>query len=158
MYSKGYNGHWNTRIGHMSSGKELFGVLNAPWRRVIQDSKCGYFDNNPKIGWKTALHQNERAKGFPWWFGVVFWGRNRGTFCPLIVKSVNKGVYIKLLESLLLPVINRVQDTLGDSIFQQDNAPVYKAAVVMDFLRNTTSRWKTGHPIPQTTTLSNMSG
>ena len=72
MYSKGYNGHLNTRIEHMRSGKELFGVMNAQWRRVIQGSKCGYFDNNMKSGSKTALHQNEMAKGFPGRSGDVF--------------------------------------------------------------------------------------
>jgi hypothetical protein len=64
-----------------------------------------------------------------------FWGRNPGTFCSLIVKSVNKSVYVKLLEYLHLPVPKRVQDTLGDSIFQQHNASVHKAAVVMDFFK-----------------------
>jgi transposase len=62
-----------------------------------------------------------------------FWGRNRGTFCPLIVKSVNKCVYVRLLEYLLHAVLKCVHDTRGDSIFLQDNAPVHKAAVVMDF-------------------------
>ena len=62
-----------------------------------------------------------------------FWCRNRGTFSPLIFKSVNKGVYVKLLEYLFLPVLTRIHDTLEDPIFQQDNAPVHKAAVVMDF-------------------------
>jgi transposase len=64
-----------------------------------------------------------------------FWGRNCGTFCPLIVKSLNKGVYVKLLEYLLLPVLKCVHDTLGDSIFQQDNAAVHTTAVVMDFFK-----------------------
>jgi hypothetical protein len=62
-----------------------------------------------------------------------FWGRNHGTFCPFIVKSVNKGVHVQLLEYLLLPILKRVHDTLGDSILQQDNAQVHKAAVVMHF-------------------------
>jgi len=62
-----------------------------------------------------------------------FWGRNHRTFCPIIVKLVNKGVYIKHLEYLLPPVVKHVHDTLGDPIFQQDNAAVHKAAVVMDF-------------------------
>jgi len=71
MYSKGYNGHLNPRIGHISRGKELFGVMNAQWKRVIQGGKCRYFNNHLKSGSKTALHQNERAKQFPWWFGVL---------------------------------------------------------------------------------------
>jgi hypothetical protein len=44
---------------------------------------------------------------------------------------VTNGVYVKLLEYLILPVLKRVHDTLGDPIFQQDNAQVHTAAVVM---------------------------
>jgi len=65
MYSKGYNRHLNTRIGQIRSGKELFGVMNAQWRRVIQGDKFGYFNNHLKSGSNTALHQNVRVKGFP---------------------------------------------------------------------------------------------
>jgi len=62
-----------------------------------------------------------------------FWCRNNGTFCPLIVKSVEKGVYVKLLKYLVLLVHKHVHDTLGDAIFQQDNSPVHQAAVVIDY-------------------------
>ena len=65
MYSKGYNGHLNTRIGHRRSWKQLFGVMNAQWRRVIQDGTCWYFDNYLKSGSKTASLHNENAKWFP---------------------------------------------------------------------------------------------
>jgi len=65
MYSKGYNGDLNTRIGHIRSGKKLFGVMNAQWKRVIQGDKFGYFNNHLKSDSKTALHQNQRVKGFP---------------------------------------------------------------------------------------------
>jgi hypothetical protein len=65
MYSKCYNGHWHTSIEHIRSGKELFGVMNAQWRRVIQCDKFGYFNNHLKSGSKTALHQNERVEGIP---------------------------------------------------------------------------------------------
>jgi len=59
----------NTWIGHIRNGKALFGVINTQWRRVIQGSKCGSFDNHPKGGVKTALHQNHRTKEFPSWSG-----------------------------------------------------------------------------------------
>jgi transposase len=66
---------------------------------------------------------------------VYVWSRNRGTFCPLNVESVNKGGYVKLLEYFLLPLLKRVHNTLGDSFFPQANAPVHKPAVVMDLFK-----------------------
>jgi transposase len=62
-----------------------------------------------------------------------FWSRNCGTYCSPIVKSVNQSVYVKLREYLHLAVLKIVHDTLENLIFQQDNSPVHKAAVVMDF-------------------------
>jgi hypothetical protein len=56
-----------------------------------------------------------------------FWGRNRGTLTPLVVKSIDKHVYVKMLDYLLLPVIARVQNTIGSPVFQQDNAPIVQA-------------------------------
>ena len=68
---------------------------------------------------------------------VILWGcfgrENRGTFCPFVVKSVNARVYLKLLEYLVLPVVQRINDTIGDPVFQQDNAPVHTASVVTEW-------------------------
>jgi hypothetical protein len=41
--------------------------------------------------------------------------------------------HIKLLEYLLLPAHKCIHDTLGNPIFQQENTPIHKVAVVMDF-------------------------
>ena len=38
---------------------------------------------------------------------------------------MNTRVYLKLLEYLVLPVVQRINDTIGDAVFQQDNAPVH---------------------------------
>jgi hypothetical protein len=57
MYCNGYSENWYTRIVHMSTGKEVFEVKNALWGTVIQDSKCGYFDNLLKCSSKTVLQQ-----------------------------------------------------------------------------------------------------
>jgi transposase len=84
---------------------------------------------------KDCIAPKRKGRGISCMVWGCFWGRNCATFCPLIVKSVNKGVSVKLLEYLLLPVLKRVHVTPGDSIFQQWNAPVHKAAVVMDFFR-----------------------
>jgi transposase len=116
------------------------------WEGVIWSDECSVeksdsgrqmwvFRRPPEKWFKDCIAPKRKGKGISLMVWVCFWGRNRGTFCPLIVKSVNKSVYVKLLQYLLLPVLKRVQDTLGDSIFQQDNAQVHKAAVVMDFFK-----------------------
>jgi len=116
------------------------------WKGVIWSDECSVEKSDS--GWQIWVFRQPSEKWFkdcitPKWKGRgisllvwgCFWGRNRGTFCPLIVKSVKKGVYVKLTEYFLLPVLKRVRDTLGDCIFQQDNTPVHKAAVVMDFFK-----------------------
>ena len=45
------------------------------------------------------------------------------------MKSVNARVYLKLLEYLVLPVMQRINDTIGDTVFQQGNALVHTASV-----------------------------
>ena len=42
-------------------------------------------------------------------------------------------VYLKLLEYLVLPVVQRINDTISDAVFQQDNAPVHTASVVTEW-------------------------
>ena len=62
-----------------------------------------------------------------------FWGKKlRDFFCPFVVKSVNARVYLKFLEYLVLPVVQRVNDTIGDAVFQQDNAQVHTASVITE--------------------------
>jgi transposase len=116
------------------------------WEGVIWSDECSVeksdsgrqmwvFRQPPQKWFKDCIAPKRKCKGISLMVRGCFWGRNQGTFCLLIVKSVNKSVYVKLLEYLLLPVLKRIQDTLEDSIFQQDNAPVHKAAVVMDFFK-----------------------
>jgi len=49
------------------------------------------------------------------------WGRNKGPLIPIFEKSVNRWVYIGVLEDGLDDVHQEVHDTLGDPVFQQDN-------------------------------------
>ena len=49
------------------------------------------------------------------------------------MKSVNARVYLKLLEYLVLPVVQRINDTIGDAVFRQDNAPVHTASIVTEW-------------------------
>ena len=41
---------------------------------------------------------------------------------PILEQSVDRWVYIEILEDGLLDVLQEVHDTLGDPVFQQDNA------------------------------------
>ena len=76
--------------------------------------------------------EGKRQRGFCDGLGL-FLGENRGTFCPFVVKSVNARVYLKLLEYLVLLVMQHTKDTVGDAVFQQDNAPVHTASVVTEW-------------------------
>ena len=71
-----------------------------------------------------------------------FWGKQKGTFVPFIVKSVNAKIYLRILETLVLPVIEHINSTIAgpnsglEARFQQDNAPVHKAKVISHFFQN----------------------
>ena len=78
----------------------------------------------PSEKWKPeCITPKKGQRSFRDGLGLL-WRGNRETFCPFVVKSVNAGVYLKLLECLVLPVAQRINDTIGDAVFQQDNAPV----------------------------------
>ena len=62
-----------------------------------------------------------------------FLGKTRGAFCPFVVKSVNARVYLKVLEYLVLPVAQRINDTIGNAVFRQDNAPVHTASIFTEW-------------------------
>ena len=62
-----------------------------------------------------------------------FWGRNKGTFVPLVAKSVDRWVYLQLLETCLILVLERVRDILGDPIFQHNNCTIHTAQAVQDW-------------------------
>lgn len=65
---------------------------------------------------------------------ACFWGRNKGTFVPIILKSVNRWVYQELLEHCLTPVLQQVHNTIGDPVFMQDNARIHTAGHVTAWL------------------------
>ena len=65
-----------------------------------------------------------------------FWGKKAG---PLVTLrgSVDRHVYLSLLEEHLPERMQEIADEIGDPLFQQDNAPIYKAGVVMEWLSET---------------------
>ena len=89
------------------------------------------------------MHRTEkRANGICDGLGL-FWEGESWDFQPFALKSVNARVYrnvIKLLEYTVLPVVQRTNDSIGDAVFQQDNAPVHTASVATE--------WFEQHNIP----------
>ena len=65
-----------------------------------------------------------------------FWGKKAG---PLVTLrgSVDRHVYLSLLEEHLPERMQEIADEIGDPLFQQDNAPIHKAGVVMEWLSET---------------------
>ena len=49
---------------------------------------------------------------------------------PMIVKST---IYLKLLDYCLLPVVERIRETIKDPLFMHDNAPIHTAGIVKDW-------------------------
>ena len=61
-----------------------------------------------------------------------FWGKQRGPLVPLS-GSVTARVYRSLLRRWLLPVLEDVQAALGNPLFQQDNAKIHTAKLILSF-------------------------
>jgi len=57
----------------------------------------------------------------------LYLGSNKGTLIPIFDKSVNRFVYSGVLKDGLVDVWQDVEDTVGDPIFQQDDAKIHTA-------------------------------
>jgi hypothetical protein len=69
-------------------------------------------------------------------------------FVPIIVKSFDNGVYCKLLEQCVLPVLRRMKGTLPNVQFQQDNVPVHKAQDILRWFEQNDVRVMEWPPYP----------
>ena len=56
-----------------------------------------------------------------------FYGKTRGPLVAHLEKSVNANVYLRMLHRYLFLIVYKIHDTIGDPLFQQDNAPIHKA-------------------------------
>ena len=123
--------------------KECENWTAEDFERVIWSDECSVEESDdahqvwvfrtPFEKWKTeCIAPGKKGKGVSVMVWGCFWGKNRGAFCPFVVKSVNARVHLKLLEYPALLVMQRINDTIGDAVFQQDNAPVHTASVVTE--------------------------
>jgi len=112
------------------------------WEGVIWSDECSVEKSDsrrqmwviqqpPEEWFKHCIAPKRKGKGIFLMVWGHFWGRNRGTFCPVIVKSVNKSVYVMLLEYLLLPVHwQKCKVTIGRtmcSLLQASRKPLRNA-------------------------------
>lgn len=71
-----------------------------------------------------------------------FYDNTRGTFVPLITKSVDQFIYQRVLSQVAAPVYEHAnRRCYNTAIFMQDNAPVHKAAMPMMWLA--AQEWET---------------
>src|SRR5947209_4399652 len=95
------------------------------WEGVVWSDECSVEKtNDPRTIWVirnlyekwekdciAPFHKGPDVKVMVW---ACFWGRNKGTFIPLVHHSVNRWIYRELLESCLTPVLQQVHDTIGE--------------------------------------------
>ncbi|KAF8244845.1 hypothetical protein K440DRAFT_476045, partial [Wilcoxina mikolae CBS 423.85] len=62
-----------------------------------------------------------------------FWGSYRGPLVPLPQRSITALVYRCILYKYLLPIICKINSTIRESVFQQDNANIHTAGVMIRF-------------------------
>ena len=114
----------------------------ADWEGVIFSDECSVekskdprgiwvFRTPPEKYHKDCIHGVTKGPGVKLMVWGCIWGCNKGPLIPIFEKSVNRWVYIGVLEDGLVDVHQEVHDTLGDPVFQQDNAKIHTAKDTM---------------------------
>ena len=113
--------------------------------RVIYSDECSvekepaghqrWVFRTPQEKWHKdcILPKNRRQVKLMVW--GCFWGSQRGPLVPLMNGSVTARVYRDLLRRWLLPVLEDVRAALGNPLFQQDNARIHTARLMLSFER-----------------------
>ena len=98
------------------------------------DSRQTWVFRTPEEKWeKDCIAAVKKGNGVTIMVWGCFWGKQKGTFVPFIIKSGKAPIYLRLLELLVLPVIQHINNTIGGARFQQDNSPVHKAKIIAEF-------------------------
>ncbi|KAF8241429.1 hypothetical protein K440DRAFT_572032, partial [Wilcoxina mikolae CBS 423.85] len=75
--------------------------------------------------------KSQKDKSLMFW--SCFWGKNRGPHVPLPQRSITDLVYCCILHKYLLPIIFKINSTIGDPVFQQDHAKIHTAGITIRF-------------------------
>lgn len=126
----------------LSWAKEHKDWTKEDWERVIFSDECSVEKSkDPRGVWvfrtpsekyhKDCIYGVTKGPGIKLMVWGCIWGRNKGPLIPIFEKSVNRWVYISVLEDSLKDVYQEVHNTLGDPVFQQDNAKIHTAKDTM---------------------------
>jgi len=126
-------------------GKEHKSCDKGDWEGVIFSYECLvekshnhksiWVFRTPDEKWKTECIQGvTKEPGIKLMVLACIWGRNKGGFIPIFDKSVNRWVYIQVFKDVLVDALQEVEDTIGDPVFQQDNARIQVAGDTMAWL------------------------
>lgn len=94
-------------------------VFREPWEKWLAD----------------CVHPKPKDRGISLMVWGCFHGRTKGPLVP-IPESVTGLRYLRLIKRHLPRVIRSALEINSSCSFQQDNAPVHKAGIVMDWLEN----------------------
>ena len=107
-------------------------------RRLLQDATPADQTQDPFLlitpeekYHKDYIHRVTKGAGIKLMVWACIWCRNKGPLIPIFGKSVDRFVYIGVLEDGLVDVWQEVEDTVGDPIFQQDGAKIHTARDTM---------------------------
>jgi len=98
---------------------------------MVEKSKHGkgiWWFRTPEEEWqKNCIHGVTKEPGVKLMVWACIWGKNKSPLIPLVDKSVNRFVYIGVLEDGIVDVWQEVEDRVGDAIFQQNSAKIHRA-------------------------------
>jgi transposase len=80
---------------------------------------------------KECIHGVTKGPGIKLMVRSCIWGCKKGPLIPILEKRVDRWVYIGIPEDGLLDAHQEVHDTIGDPVFQQDNARIHTATDTM---------------------------
>ena len=93
-----------------------------------KDPKGIWVFRTPEKKWhKDCIHGVTKGPGMKLMVWACIWGKNKGPLICIFDKSVNRFVYIGVLENGLVDLWQEVEDAVGDPIFQQDDAKIHFA-------------------------------
>jgi transposase len=115
------------------------------FQRVIYSDECSvevgptghqrWVFRTPQEKWNLTCILPKKRRQVKLMVWGCFWGNQRGPLVPLTNGSVTARVYRELLRRWLIPVLEDVQTALGSPLFQQDNARIHTAKIMLAFFK-----------------------
>ena len=101
-----------------------------------KDPRTVWVFGTPDEKWtKPCIQTYKKGKDVSLGVFGCFYGSKRGTFTPIVMKTVDMFLYKKILEQVVQPVYAEVDQKFdGKGIFMQDNAPYHTEAIPAIYL------------------------